>query len=235
MQWSVRQKIITQAIDLIREFEKTCQACGQSVPQMPPIPVEAIANLVCKLSVKGVRGLSASGKEMAGFLDPKAGLIAYEEEVVVGRQRFSIAHEIGHYVVHYLPREQAAQRPSLFQLAEVGPRVYFRCTPADMELSWRDLQPLKQTQVSLSPDEIRQLKEEEHHAEQEVEANTFAAELLMPAELVRQLAREQRGDVDTLKEVFNVSRQAMEVRMVRLKLKRDFEANLWHDPQLPLW
>lgn len=235
MQWRVRQKIITQAIDLIREFEKTCQACGQLVPQIPPIPVEAIANLACKLSVRGVRGLSTDGKEIAGFLDPKAGLIAYEEETVVGRQRFSVAHEIGHYVLHYLPGEQAAQKPSLFQLTEVNPHVYFRCTPADMELSWKDLQPLKQTKMTLSPDEIRRLKEEERHAEQEVEANTFAAELLMPAELVRQLAREHRADVDTLKQVFNVSRQAMEVRLVSLKLKRDFEANLWRDPQISLW
>jgi len=235
MQWSTRQRIIGQAIDLIREFERICRACGQPVPQMPPIPVEAIANLACKLSVKGIKGLSVSEEEIAGFLDPKAGLIAYEEEAVVGRQRFSIAHEIGHYIVHYLPREQAAQSPSLFQSAEVGPQVYFRCTPADMELSWADLQPLRQTKVVLSPDEIRRLKEEERHAEQEVEANTFAAELLMPADLVRQLSREYRGDVDALKQVFNVSRQAMEVRLVSLKLKRDFGANLWCDPQLSLW
>jgi Zn-dependent peptidase ImmA (M78 family) len=102
-----------------------------------------------------------------------------------------------------------------------------------MELSWKDLQ-LRQTGMVLSHDELRQLREEERHAKQEVEANVFAAELLMPADLVRQLARKHRGDIDTLKQVFNVSRQAMEVRLVSLKLKRDFEANLWCDPQLLL-
>jgi hypothetical protein len=228
MERNVKRKITARAINLIKEFERMCADCGQPIPQMPPIPIEAIANLVYRLSVKGVRGLSINGKEIAGFLDPIARLIAFEKGVIIGRQRFSIAHEIGHYVVHYLPILKMAHQLKLFPSAEAGPRLYFRCTPEDMELSCKDLLNIGKTSL------IEQLREEKRRIRQEVEANTFAAELLMPTDLVRQLAKEHRRDVNILKEKFNVSHRAMDIRLVELGLKRCFEENIWKDPQLLL-
>lgn len=89
------------------------------------------------------------------------------------RQRFTIAHEIGHLILH-----------SLYGGDRVDGKVYFR-----------DTSMLGSTQ--------------EH------QANRFAADLLMPAQLVL-LAKRQQGalaTVEKLARVFVVSPQAMEIRL----------------------
>lgn len=82
------------------------------------------------------------------------------------RRRFTIAHEIGHFVLH--PGRLAPER---------GGAV----------------------------NEAWQL--------QEREADKFAAELLMPEPLVREAALELGADADRLADRFDVSRQAMQVRL----------------------
>ena len=85
------------------------------------------------------------------------------------RRRFTIAHEIGHFVLH--PELARPERGG--EVTEAG-RV------------------------------------------QEREADAFAAELLMPEDLVRQAAREHGTDVDRLADRFDVSRAAMRTRLQRL-------------------
>ncbi|MBB6497302.1 ImmA/IrrE family metallo-endopeptidase [Methanococcus maripaludis] len=54
----------------------------------------------------------------------------------------------------------------------------------------------------------------------EQEADTFAAELLMPEELVRErYFRLKNPSADDLANIFNVSRPAMELRLIELSLK----------------
>ena len=87
------------------------------------------------------------------------------------RRRFTIAHEIGHFVLH--PRRLAPERGGGGNAA------------------WQA---------------------------QEREADQFAAELLMPEHLVREAVVTQGPDVDRLAGRFEVSRQAMQVRLRRLGL-----------------
>jgi Zn-dependent peptidase ImmA (M78 family) len=88
-----------------------------------------------------------------------------------GRKRFTIAHEIGHFVLH----------PE-------------RCRP----------------ERGGAVNEAGRIEERE--------ADTFAAELLMPDHLVREAVREQGLDVARLADRFEVSRKAMLARLRHLGL-----------------
>jgi hypothetical protein len=87
------------------------------------------------------------------------------------RQRFTIAHEIGHFVLH-----PARCRPERGGAVNEAGRI------------------------------------------EEREADAFAAELLMPANLVREAVREQGLDVTRLADRFEVSRKAMQTRLRDLGL-----------------
>jgi hypothetical protein len=90
------------------------------------------------------------------------------------RRRFTIAHEIGHFMLH--PPRACRERGGLVGEAGRG---------------------------------------------EEREADAFAAELLMPEQLVRQAVAEQGADVSRLADRFQVSRAAMHTRLRRLELVRD--------------
>jgi predicted transcriptional regulator len=87
------------------------------------------------------------------------------------RRRFTIAHEIGHFLLH--PEQAVTERGG--------------ATNATM-------------------------------AAREREANQFAAELLMPEHLVRQAVLEEGADARRLADRFDVSIQAMGLRLRRLGL-----------------
>jgi Zn-dependent peptidase ImmA (M78 family) len=115
----------------------------------------------------------------------------FDDHAVIGvnsthaptRQRFTLAHEIGHYVLH-------AGQPMFVD--SFVTRVNWRNGESNLE---------------------------------ETQANQFAAELLMPRELVarevdRALTRKQtidaQGLASQLAELFNVSQQSMEFRLANL-------------------
>jgi Zn-dependent peptidase ImmA (M78 family) len=99
------------------------------------------------------------------------------------RQRFSIAHEIGHLVLH---QDEMLHIDSKYQIA------------------------LRSPQSSMGTDA------------KEVEANQFAAELLMPKNLIENDVSELMGDleiedaVSELAEKYQVSEQAMTIRLSTL-------------------
>lgn len=110
------------------------------------------------------------------------------------RQRFSIAHEIGHATLHLADR-----------VPDDGEAVVSR----PLEVLFRD--DLASTGTS----------------RREIEANTFAANLLMPGPLVQEafrecwkknLSRSLDDVVDVLANEFDVSGQAMRYRLVNLGL-----------------
>ena len=84
------------------------------------------------------------------------------------RRRFTLAHEIGHVVLHGSPHGAAAARGG-------GPR-----------------------------------------RPREREADRFAAELLMPREMVMQAVEQHGPDAEALRGLFQVSRQAMQIRLEQL-------------------
>lgn len=153
------------------------------------VDVELLAAILFDLGVQQVPDLRVGEREYAGFLDGDAGLVVVEETHHEHRRRFSIAHEVGHYVLHYLPRT-----------APVG---VFACTSRDMET---DSVPIGETAARLL------------HYRREVEANLFAGELLMPEPSVRAMYKVTGGQVLRLARHFNVSPRAMEIRLGRLGL-----------------
>lgn len=110
------------------------------------------------------------------------------------RRRFSLAHEIGHLVLHDCRQDRLFIDTSL--------RIYRRAgAPSDEAYANAD--------SLTTPTEER-------------EANLFASALLMPADLLRSQAihldLEEEGDVALLARMFSVSDQAMSIRMQQLNL-----------------
>jgi hypothetical protein len=124
-------------------------------------------------------------EDLAGFLfvTPSVGLVFVNASDPVPRQRFTAAHELGHFVLH---RE------------EMSGRVSIADSPANVELNG---------------------DQSDRH---EREANRFAAELLMPADVCRERAAAFRRDYGAcprsplayhLAAEFLVSRDAMRFRL----------------------
>jgi Zn-dependent peptidase ImmA (M78 family) len=154
------------------------------------VDVELLAAILFDLGVQKVPDLRVGEREYAGFLDADANLVAVEANHHEHRQRFSIAHEVGHYVLHYLPR--------------TAPGGVFACTTADMETS-----ALPGGGASA---------ERLQHIRQEVEANQFAGELLMPEASVRAMYKVTGGVAWKLARHFRVSPRSMEIRLEQLNL-----------------
>ena|SRR5258708_17256269 len=148
-----------------------------------PIPVEEIAaHFGAQLSYEPFQGKG----ELSGMLlrDKDRTVIGVNSAHPAVRQRFSVAHEIGHLIMH---------QGAMF----VDQTVRFN----------RD----GKSSLAIDP--------------QEIEANRFAAELLMPEKLVtaaieKCIAKKpnlpQRALIADLAKEFQVSEQAMEFRLVNL-------------------
>lgn len=147
-----------------------------------PVDVEQLATKVLGATVKRA---SFDGK-LSGLVhrgrDGRA-VIAVNADHASVRQRFTIAHEVGHLLLH--------------------------------------------AQEDLHVDEGIWLRNERSGSatdEREIEANQFAAELLMPTELIREavggrnldLANDEDPTLDDLAKKFQVSRQALSIRLSRL-------------------
>jgi len=151
-----------------------------------PVPIESIADHL------NLRSTSSDlDDEMSGLLvvDGKRGAIAYNSTHASVRQRFTVAHEIGHYVLHV-----KNSTSKLF---------------LDRYLVYR-----RDDQSSHGNDQ------------EEIEANAFAAALLMPERLVREeikkndLDLDDEDDLSVLATRFSVSTTAMTFRLSNLGLLR---------------
>jgi Zn-dependent peptidase ImmA (M78 family) len=151
-----------------------------------PVPIDRVArglNLKTEASVLG--------DDISGLLvvEKKRGALGYNSTHARVRQRFTIAHEVGHYVMHVKNSTQLR----LF----IDRYVAFRDDESSAGNDWK-----------------------------EVEANAFAAALLMPARLVReeikkhQLDLDDEDDLGALAKQFHVSTSAMSYRLVNLGLLR---------------
>ena len=149
----------------------------------PPVPVEKLA----ELSGAFIRYEPFEG-QMSGVLfnadDMERAVIGINALHPNGRQRFSIAHELGHLLLH-----------------------------DDTEL-----QVDKHAFVA-----FRNLASSNAEDPREVEANQFAAALLMPEDLLLRSVNELEDDLDletaiaTLAQRFGVSEQAMTIRLTSLR------------------
>lgn len=132
------------------------------------IPVNVLA-LASKLGIRVFE--EALPEDISGILDLRnMPIIMVNQDHVRHRQRFSIAHEIGHFVLH---------RP---RGIHVDKRTYYRNSKSAEGL-----------------DDI------------EIEANRFAAELLMPADLVIREIENYSDLIDSNDDVISVLADSFEV------------------------
>lgn len=127
------------------------------------------------------------GDKLAGFLYSYEyrGCIMVKAEDPIGRRRFSAAHELGHYVMHFLPLLDGRDVSSDSLVLEEG------LAYADEDKATNELpsgQPtLTHGEVPESPTPISDVQRMER------EANQFAAELLMPATFCEALVERYGG------------------------------------------
>ena len=119
---------------------------------------------------------------LAGFLyvSRSFGSIFVERDDLLVRRRFSAAHELGHYLLHFRPLLDTAKTgddPILIEAMDALP-----LSESDLE---PDVLPASKITLSETSDYARLLPPME---QMEREANEFAAELLMPETVVRELA-----------------------------------------------
>lgn len=173
----------------------------------PFIPVEKIARDIFFLDLLPLtKELMIEGVTAAIEAEEGGGTIYYRENDSIESKRFSIAHEIGHYVCHFLPYQQQEKRKTFYQN---------KCFVSEVTLEYR----FKQQMEELSKFDNEERAERLKRAHQESEANKFAAELLMPAHLIRDYFERLKGDINALAEVFKVSKTAMKIRINDLGLK----------------
>lgn len=162
--------------------EKLIESLGV---QAAPVNVEQIA---AALNLRVI--VEDLGDDVSGLLVSRgrsAGIAVKRGDAPV-RRRFTIAHEIGHFVLgHHVQRKS-------FVHADQHHQVVYRSKSAS-----QGLDPV------------------------EIQANQFAASLLMPAKLVRDHVDRlqkplQEADVTALAREFRVSEQAMTIRLTTLNL-----------------
>ncbi len=138
--------------------EALAGAILRQVPDMPlPIPVEEIAR---QLDITEIRRIETEGFEggLIAWDDRSDGVILVNRRGSRQRQRFTIGHELGHFLNPWHKPKDAEG---------------FRCTSRDMR--------------------VTRAQPGDRATQMEVEANVFAAELLMPRPLFQKDLRGRRG------------------------------------------
>jgi Zn-dependent peptidase ImmA (M78 family) len=146
------------------------------------------------------------------------GCVLVEQADPVARRRFSVAHELGHYLLHFLPLlQQPEDKQSLSCVITEGLSVPDEDSDAALPIGQLWLtSPSEEDDRGPAPDGERL----------EDEANRFAADLLTPEPAVRRLAERYRREMGARRPVlarrlateFLVSRQAMTRRLEALGL-----------------
>ncbi|HEY0733820.1 MAG TPA: ImmA/IrrE family metallo-endopeptidase [Herpetosiphonaceae bacterium] len=168
----------------------------------PPIPVEDIADLLYFLAIDTTNDLPS---QFAGRLNIEERIIEVRKSDALVRQRFTIAHEVGHYCLHVIAEKLVLNghgcSGDVISDAQ-DPSVLFEFETPITNLSTPMISNIKKQEA-----ESRRL---------EIQANSFAAELLMPASLIEIAVQDLGLNIMPLAERFNVSKQAMQLRLEKL-------------------
>ncbi|MBX0328565.1 ImmA/IrrE family metallo-endopeptidase [Oscillochloris sp. ZM17-4] len=192
----------------VKEARQTLAAWEARVgPLKPPIAVEDIADLLYLLAIDVTFDLP---RTLAGRLYAEQRIIEVRRSDSPRRQRFTIAHEVGHYRLHVVAKGiQSGSYDCSSAIIGAGDGEGQSPKPIREAPLPGFAAPGTFATPALSERKVRQL---------EIEANAFAAELLMPAPLVEQAIARYGKDVRGLAEHFDVSLQAMQIRLEKLLL-----------------
>lgn len=170
------------------------------------IPIDRIARDIFHLDILPMPK-KFLGEDIVAAIEAEVGggTIYVRDEDSPESKRFSIAHEIGHYVCHFLPNAN-----------NIDQQTFFRsCFRPEVTIEYKFKQQTEELSKYTEEERAEKLK----RAQQESEANRFAAELLMPAHLLRQYYEEFNGDIRRLAAACKVSFTAMSIRVNNLGLK----------------
>ena len=156
--------------------------------RLVPFPFEETVKKIGSIEIKSY----PTDNEVNGaiYLSDRVYSIIINSDKPAKRQYFTLAHEMGHYWLH---REDLVDEPGS---------------------GFVDLKDAESMSVFLRPDRTPGISK---LARQEREANTFAAEILMPEEEVREFFKIS-GDIEDTAAAFNVSTVAMAIRLEKLGL-----------------
>lgn len=178
----------------------------------PATPVDLLAKLL-GLTISRFNAQAHPGT--LGYLEPGEPLIFLQEGLPEPLRRFTLAHEIGHAVLHR-SGGRAAIVAGTARASSLWPDEWQDdCDTADLDIS---------TEVSDLADETLQAGQAySARARRESEANAFAAALLLPAAplLASYLGTSPRRTTRELAETFGVSEDVVLRRLTALLLERD--------------
>lgn len=158
-----------------RRAEQLLEATGTTEP---PVDVERIAEFLEFTVIPFDFPESTSG---ITFIEGDVKTIGVNSLHAPVRQRFSVAHEIGHYLMGHDNYDYGA--------------TYIEDRPTFLDPQNR----------------------------QEVEANEFAAQLLMPPKMLKQDAAQIGLDASALAKRYQVSEQAMWIQLIDLGIASDYQ------------
>lgn len=207
------------------EIERLAEAFLAQVPDYVwdgrslPVLIEEIADSHAGLLVRDVEDLSMApgaprlqeGQTLSGLLLPARGEIwvnAAEARLWPARRRFTIAHELGHWELHHDGAAPAFCRATAIdgERATDSPASAADRPPTAADRSTATAHP----PAASAP---TQAAGAEPPAPAELEANQFAAAVLMPAALLREFYRALGGDSELLCRTFASSGAAMGRRL----------------------
>jgi Zn-dependent peptidase ImmA (M78 family) len=151
------------------------------------IDIERIIRSHCGFEVMHINGLNPGGRPVLGLFVPDHNIVMVEATSKEPRKRFTMAHELGHSELEY----DFGPAESLFDLGEPA---MFECTQDD-----EDLKQMDERRAG-------------RRRRKEIRANQFAASLLMPEDLVRQVWRDWR-DPERVARALCVSNEALGYRL----------------------
>ena len=157
-----------------------------------------------------------------GFLEPGENLIWIRRNLSEGMHRFTLAHEIGHAILHRQVEHQhvSLRLPRTVGVLDPGAAFDDPCKEQDVREGVTDLvfqdqaEELLGTGISYDP-----------RSQREIAANIFAAELLMPLERVRTLYVSAEISANELAGIFGVSQSALLNRLSVLLTQNDVNVN----------
>jgi DNA helicase-2/ATP-dependent DNA helicase PcrA len=148
-----------------------------------------------------------------GFLEPGENLIWLRRHLKEGLQRFTLAHEIGHAILHRQAAHQhvSFRLPRSIDFLDNGAASEDTCKEQDVREGVTDLLFQDQAEELLGIDITY-----DPRSQREIAANIFAAELLMPLERVRTLYLSAETPANELAVIFGVSNFALLNRLSML-------------------
>jgi DNA helicase II / ATP-dependent DNA helicase PcrA len=208
MEQSVRLEAVEAARDLLRRFRVECPAW-----QDDQTPVEQIATwLGCEVTTFHPDDYPAG---TYGFLEPGEQLIWLCRDLSATLRRFTLAHELGHVVLHsHIPIGHDLPISTISRsLPQIGLGVSSDdpCQMQDIQEELMGVLSGQQAEDLLGPGLAY-----DPRSQRELAANLFAAELLMPLERVWELYVVQHISPDELITLFHVSQAALLNRLAGL-------------------